>query len=313
MEDYKKYLPMTLETRDSYDLWLKYDDEYLVSVTSHRVKALNYHKRGIVYELVPRIYVQKSSIGQVAYAYVSIHGKTKSVHSLIIETIHGKLQKGFEIDHINTDGTDNYLPNLRICETHLENMQNPLTVQHHVEGCRKRSQNPEWQRNNTEKGRKLAQDPEWQKRHSEAMSKLWNQEHRENQADKMRNLMSRPVDQMTPDGQFVKRWSSTREAARQTGINQSNISACCNGDLRYHLAGGFKWVYCFSAQHKTNRESLKKKLSKTVLQYDKEMNLIAEYPSISEASRITSVNCANISECCRNKRNTAGDYIWRFA
>jgi len=309
MEDYKKYLPMTLETRDSYDLWLKYDDEYLVSVTSQRVKALNYHKRGIVYELVPRIVVKKSSIGQVAYACVSIHGKPKELHTVIIEAIHGKLPKGLEVDHINTDGTDNYLLNLRIC-THLENMQNPLTVQHKAEamqklsqdpewlqnvseankrkaqdpewrknvaeankrkaqdpewlkntaeGCRKRSQDPEWQRKNAEANKKLAQDPEWQKNHSEAMQKLsedpeWRKKHAEgcrkrsqnqewqmNNAEAVRKARSKPVDQFTLDGIFVKTWESATDAARELGIYNSAIGKCCIDKRK--SAGGYVWRY----------------------------------------------------------------------
>ena len=309
MEDYKKYLPMTLETRDSYDLWLKYDDEYLVSVTSHRVKALNYHKRGIVYELVPRIIVRKNSIGQNSYAYVSIHGEPKELHLVIIEAIHGKLQKGLEVDHINTDGTDNYLLNLRIC-THFENMKNPLTVQHHAEamsklwettehrekhaeGCRKRSQDPEWQKNNAEgakkraadpewqrknseaakkraedpewlkntaeaakrraqdpewqrknaeKNKKLAQDPEWQKKNAEAREKMYQDpEWQRKNSEANRKRCCKPVDQFTLDGQFVKRWSSASDAARELGLHQSKISSCCRG--KRHTAGGYIWRF----------------------------------------------------------------------
>jgi hypothetical protein len=38
-------------------------------------------------------------------------------------------------------------------------------------------------------------------------------------------------------------FESTREAARQTGINQSNISNCCKGTYGYKTAGGFTWGY----------------------------------------------------------------------
>ena len=36
------------------------------------------------------------------------------------------------------------------------------------------------------------------------------------------------------------------------------------------------------------------------------------YASISEAHRKTKINLANISECCRGFRKTAGGYKWRF-
>ena len=54
-------------------------------------------------------------------------------------------------------------------------------------------------------------------------------------------------------------------------------------------------------------ESLKKK----VIQYDKNMNKIAEYSSISEASKKNKINDRNISSCCKQKRKTAGGFIWR--
>lgn len=40
-------------------------------------------------------------------------------------------------------------------------------------------------------------------------------------------------------GELVAVWKSAREAARQLGYNQSNISDCCNG--RYKSAYGFVW------------------------------------------------------------------------
>ena len=53
-------------------------------------------------------------------------------------------------------------------------------------------------------------------------------------------------------------------------------------------------------------------LSKPVLQFDKKKLKIAEYKSISEASRQTGINLTQISRCCRNKAKMANGYIWRF-
>lgn len=52
--------------------------------------------------------------------------------------------------------------------------------------------------------------------------------------------------------------------------------------------------------------------SKTVIQYDKEMNKIAEYGSTSEAERKTGIYQTNIARCCRKGIKTAGGYIWRY-
>lgn len=56
---------------------------------------------------------------------------------------------------------------------------------------------------------------------------------------------------------------------------------------------------------------LKKKWKK-VIQYDKNMNFINEFVSITEAQEKTSINKSNIVQCCKKKVKTAGGYIWRY-
>lgn len=51
---------------------------------------------------------------------------------------------------------------------------------------------------------------------------------------------------------------------------------------------------------------------KKVIQYDKDMNLIAEYPSINNAAKLNNLSDSNISKCCNNKVISVGGYIWRF-
>jgi group I intron endonuclease len=51
---------------------------------------------------------------------------------------------------------------------------------------------------------------------------------------------------------------------------------------------------------------------KKVFQYDKNMNLISEYPSIKNVEKVTGLSSANISKCCKHKVAYVGDYIWRF-
>lgn len=58
-----------------------------------------------------------------------IHYKTHMyyVHRAIWETFNGPIMTGFEIDHGNTDRTDNSLSNLKLV-THTMNMRNPISV-----------------------------------------------------------------------------------------------------------------------------------------------------------------------------------------
>ena len=53
---------------------------------------------------------------------------------------------------------------------------------------------------------------------------------------------SRPVLQLYINTeQIIAKYPSAREAARQTGFSQGNISACCRGE--YNYAYGYKWQY----------------------------------------------------------------------
>lgn len=52
--------------------------------------------------------------------------------------------------------------------------------------------------------------------------------------------------------------------------------------------------------------------SKKVIQYTKDMEFVAEYPSVKEASRQTGIGAGNIGSCCNGKAYSAGNYIWRY-
>ena len=52
---------------------------------------------------------------------------------------------------------------------------------------------------------------------------------------------SRPILQLTKDGEFIKEWPSLSDAYRQLGVPPSNICFCLKGRRKY--AGGFVWRY----------------------------------------------------------------------
>lgn len=56
----------------------------------------------------------------------------------------------------------------------------------------------------------------------------------------MRAKMSFPVVQFDTNGTFIAEYPSIMEASRVTGVNYSNISACCNGKRK--SAGKFIWI-----------------------------------------------------------------------
>ena len=68
---------------------------------------------------------------------------------------------------------------------------------------------------------------------------------------------------------------------------------------------------------KHHSEESKKKISESmgvngILQFSKNGEFIAEYPSIMEASRQTGCNKGHICSCCKGERKSAGGFIWRY-
>ena len=54
--------------------------------------------------------------------------------------------------------------------------------------------------------------------------------------------------------------------------------------------------------------------NKSVQMFDKfTLELLATFPSITEAERVTGINHGNISKCCLGKLKSAGGYIWKYS
>ena len=51
--------------------------------------------------------------------------------------------------------------------------------------------------------------------------------------------------------------------------------------------------------------------SKTVIQIKNDV-LICEFDSVREAERQTNISSADICKCCKNRRNTAGGFCWKY-
>ena len=52
--------------------------------------------------------------------------------------------------------------------------------------------------------------------------------------------------------------------------------------------------------------------TKPILQFSKSGELIAEYSSLTEASRQTGCSAPNICDCCKGNRKSAGGFIWKY-
>lgn len=60
------------------------------------------------------------------------------------------------------------------------------------------------------------------------------------------------------------------------------------------------------------KDKIRLSLNKSVLQYTKEGEFVAEYESALIAKEKTGINNGHIGACCRGKRKSAGGFIWKF-
>ena len=63
----------------------------------------------------------------------------------------------------------------------------------------------------------------------------------------------------------------------------------------------------------THNKRVAESLSKKVQMFDKSTGeLLATFPSLMEAERVTGIDDGNISKCCLGKIKSAGGYIWKY-
>lgn len=92
--------------------------------------------------------------------------------------------------------------------------------------------------------------------------------------------------------------SLSEETKRKMRLNHTDVSGKNN--------------YWYKKVNQNMLQAAIEKNSKSVLQYDLDLNFISKYKSASEASRIVGVNVHAISSCCLHKSKTAKGYIWVF-
>lgn len=115
--------------------------------------------------------------------------------------------------------------------------------------------NIEYRTNMSDMMTELWKDPEFK----EKATAVWkNEKRRKKQSDLMRKLNNNPdiiekktnalhkwcdksVQQLDADGNVIAEFASATEASRQTGIQQSCISRCCN--RLQNVAGGYRWQF----------------------------------------------------------------------
>lgn len=105
---------------------------------------------------------------------------------------------------------------------------------------------------------------------------------------------------------------------RENGYNLVKIAGSNRGykmteesRKRVSDANAFRGKKYSEEQRLKRKEQITKLQGKPVIQYDKDLNIIEEFPSISEASRKTGCSIATVSRQCSCKRS-GKKYIFRY-
>lgn len=129
----------------------------------------------------------------------------------------------------------------------------------------------------------------------------------------------RPVNVYRMNGSFVCRCESVTRASQETNVPKGSISKCLAKKIGYAKGLVFRYVDDNEGNKVENvvttdrhhRENIGHK--RRVRQIGFNGKVMAEYKSIEEAYRVTSVCKNSIYLCCRGKYKTAGGYKWEYA
>lgn len=171
---------------------------------------------------------------------ISNHGRVKSLDRIIMRCDgsirhfrgrilrHGGAKKGYAIIQLSENGkVRGHAIHRLVAEAFIPNPENKKEV-NHKNGIKSdnRDENLEWSsrsENNRHAIRELGKKAPWTGKCG------------------VNNPRSKPIIQLTKDGEIVAEYVCASEAVRKTGVHGGDISRCCTGKL--NSAGGYKWQF----------------------------------------------------------------------
>lgn len=126
--------------------------------------------------------------------------------------------------------------------------------------------------------------------------------------------MSIPVVQLSLEGEYLCEYLNCRQAAESVDGYTECIRECCNKTYGCKTHKGYIWMY--KEDYDNNgiclTDYVRRTNAKSIIQYDLQMNYIAEYKSAKEAEISTGIGRKLISRVCRGDRKHTCGYIFKF-
>lgn len=112
-------------------------------------------------------------------------------------------------------------------------------------------------------------------------------------------------------GRILNEFDSYIDIINKYGINKGTLNSALNS--KTHYSCGRYWYYKNDVNIDDNNIGPQyTPHQKHVFQYNRDMELIAEYDSITEASESTGVSIASISQACYDSYKKPGGFYWSF-
>ena len=153
---------------------------------------------------------------------------------------------------------------------------------------------------------------------------MWGKKHNQDRIEKIRKYaISRNGENFKNKRKVIcintlEIFDSIRDAAKKYQCSEANISKCCTGERNYcgKLEDGTKiqWSYYEENKEYNLNENIKDKWTQRFIeQYTSNMELVALYKSMKDASNKTGISRQCISRVCHGKQLQSHGYIFKFA
>lgn len=119
------------------------------------------------------------------------------------------------------------------------------------------------------------------------------------------------IRQYNQKGEFIREFSDTREAAQEAGVSIDSICDAAAG--RKISAAGYLWRRCPVGSIIENIEPIKPLdiTNRKILQINLNGEIIAEFKTIAEASRVVCIDRKGIRDVICGRQKTAGGFFWK--